>query len=102
MSKRSFRGLGSLLSVLGAIDDLARSRLKGIVGGCFVTQRKLRITVPPCRDDNVVLRVSQPEGMLCMVQARTKVGISVEDAYNIITDPNNRRVFKNVANVTSR
>lgn len=50
----------------------------------------------------MVLRVSQPEGMLCMVQARTKVGISVEDAYNIITDPNNRRVFKNVANVTSR
>lgn len=43
-----------------------------------------------------VLEVTQPKGSFCQVDARFSVALDPEGVYNIITDPNNRRVFKNI------
>lgn len=43
-----------------------------------------------------VLKVMQPKGTFCEIQARFSVALPPDGVYNIITDPNNRRVFKNI------
>jgi len=43
-----------------------------------------------------VLEVTQPKGSFCQIDARFSVALDPEGVYNIITDPNNRRVFKNI------
>lgn len=43
-----------------------------------------------------VLAVTQPKGSFCRIDARFSVALDPEGVYNIITDPNNRRVFKNI------
>lgn len=50
----------------------------------------------------VVLAVTQPEGSFCQIDARFSVPLPPDDVYNIITDPNNRRVFKNIKEVVYR
>ncbi|MCO5553001.1 hypothetical protein L7F22_006521 [Adiantum nelumboides] len=49
-----------------------------------------------------VLIVTQPKGSFCQIDARFSVPLPADDVYNIITDPNNRRVFKNIKEVTYR
>ncbi|KAI5082746.1 hypothetical protein GOP47_0002489 [Adiantum capillus-veneris] len=49
-----------------------------------------------------VLTVTQPKGSFCQIDARFSVPLPPDDVYNIITDPNNRRVFKNIKEVTYR
>lgn len=43
-----------------------------------------------------VMKVIQPKGSFCQIDARFSVALDPEGVYNIITDPNNRRVFKNI------
>jgi len=43
-----------------------------------------------------VLKVMQPKGTFCEIQARFSVALPPGGVYDIITDPNNRRVFKNI------
>jgi hypothetical protein len=43
-----------------------------------------------------VLQVTQPKGSFCQIDARFSVALNPDGVYNIITDPNNRRVFKNI------
>lgn len=43
-----------------------------------------------------VLEVTQPKGSFCQIDARFSVALDPDGVYNIITDPNNRRVFKNI------
>ncbi len=43
-----------------------------------------------------VLKVLQPKGTFCEIQARFSVALPPDGVYDIITDPNNRRVFKNI------
>ncbi len=43
-----------------------------------------------------VLKVMQPKGTFCEIQARFSVALPPDGVYDIITDPNNRRVFKNI------
>eukprot|EP00250_Pteridium_aquilinum_P027712 c3555_g1_i1 orf=174-881(+) len=49
-----------------------------------------------------VLNVTQPKGSFCQIDARFSVPLPPDDVYNIITDPNNRRVFKNIKEVAYR
>lgn len=49
-----------------------------------------------------VLEVTQPKGSFCQIDARFSVALPPEGVYNIITDPNNRRVFKNIKEVVFR
>jgi len=49
-----------------------------------------------------VLEVTQPKGSFCQIDARFSVALDPEGVYNIITDPNNRRVFKNIKEVVFR
>eukprot|EP01018_Ginkgo_biloba_P013737 Gb_24414 [translate_table: standard] len=43
-----------------------------------------------------VINVTQPKGSFCQIDARFSVPLSPIEVYDIITDPNNRRVFKNI------
>lgn len=43
-----------------------------------------------------VLKVMQTKGTFCEIQTRFSVALEPDAVYNIITDPNNRRVFKNI------
>ena len=43
-----------------------------------------------------VLKVTQPGGSFCQIDARFSAALDPDGVYNIITDPNNRRVFKNI------
>jgi hypothetical protein len=43
-----------------------------------------------------VLEVTQPKGSFCQIDTRFSVALNPDGVYNIITDPNNCRVFKNI------
>lgn len=43
-----------------------------------------------------LLSVTQPKGSFCTIDARFQVALDPDGVYDIITDPNNRRVFKNI------
>lgn len=49
-----------------------------------------------------VLKVTQPKGSFCQIDARFSVALPPDGVYDIITDPNNRRVFKNIKEVVFR
>ncbi|XVE92409.1 hypothetical protein REPUB_Repub01dG0094600 [Reevesia pubescens] len=48
------------------------------------------------------IRVSVPKGSLCNLKAKVDVGLPPDAVYNIVTDPDNKRVFKNIKEVISR
>ncbi|KAK8643506.1 hypothetical protein V6N13_012801 [Hibiscus sabdariffa] len=48
------------------------------------------------------IEVSVAKGSLCHLKATVDVGLPPDAVYNIVTDPDNRRVFKNVKEVISR
>ncbi|XP_039072094.1 uncharacterized protein LOC120219348 isoform X2 [Hibiscus syriacus] len=48
------------------------------------------------------IEVSVVKGSLCHLKAAVDVGFPPDAVYNIVTDPDNRRVFKNVKEVVSR
>lgn len=43
-----------------------------------------------------MLKITQPKGSFCQIDARFSVALPPDGVFNIITDPNNRRVFKNI------
>ncbi|KAH7364995.1 hypothetical protein KP509_18G002800 [Ceratopteris richardii] len=49
-----------------------------------------------------ILTVTQRKGSFCQIDAGFSVPLPPDDVYNIITDPNNRRVFKNIKEVAYR
>ncbi|CAL9750995.1 unnamed protein product [Musa acuminata subsp. burmannicoides] len=48
------------------------------------------------------IKVSVPKGSLCNLNVNFKVGLPPDAIYNIVTDPENKRVFKNIKEVISR
>ncbi|KAG9449825.1 hypothetical protein H6P81_009790 [Aristolochia fimbriata] len=48
------------------------------------------------------IKVTVPEGSLCSLNVRFKIGLPPDAVYNIVIDPENKRVFKNIKEVISR
>ncbi|CAA7402289.1 unnamed protein product [Spirodela intermedia] len=48
------------------------------------------------------IKVTVPKGSLCNLNVKFKVGLPPDAIYNIVIDPDNRRVFKNIKEVVSR
>ncbi|XWS22607.1 hypothetical protein CRYUN_Cryun29cG0050700 [Craigia yunnanensis] len=48
------------------------------------------------------IKASVPKGSLCNLKAKVDVGLPPDAVYNIVTDSDNRRVFKNIKEVISR
>ncbi|KAJ1423053.1 START-like domain superfamily [Sesbania bispinosa] len=48
------------------------------------------------------IKVTVPKGSLCNLNVEVDVGLPPDAVYNIVTDPDNRRVFKNIKEVISR
>lgn len=48
------------------------------------------------------VKVSVPKGSLCNLNVNVNVGLPPDAVYNIVTDPDNKRVFKNIKEVISR
>ncbi|XP_077220827.1 uncharacterized protein LOC143854652 [Tasmannia lanceolata] len=57
---------------------------------------------PTWVDQPPEIKVSVPKGSLCNLNVKVKVGLPPDAIYNIVIDPDNRRVFKNIKEVTSR
>ncbi|KAK9675566.1 hypothetical protein RND81_11G015700 [Saponaria officinalis] len=53
-------------------------------------------------DPTPEIDVTVPKGSLCKLHARVDVGLPPDAIYNIVTDPDNKRVFKNIKEVISR
>ncbi|GMH26111.1 hypothetical protein Nepgr_027954 [Nepenthes gracilis] len=48
------------------------------------------------------ITVSVPKGSLCNLHVKVDVGLPPDAVYNIVIDPDNKRVFKNIKEVISR
>ncbi|XP_057949043.1 uncharacterized protein LOC131144422 isoform X1 [Malania oleifera] len=48
------------------------------------------------------IKVSVPKGSLCNLNVKVNVGLPPDAVYNIVTDPDSKRVFKNIKEVISR
>ncbi|KAK9276096.1 hypothetical protein L1049_005627 [Liquidambar formosana] len=48
------------------------------------------------------IKVSVPKGSLCKLNVKVNVGLPPDAVYNIVIDPDNKRVFKNIKEVISR
>ncbi|CAA7014338.1 unnamed protein product [Microthlaspi erraticum] len=57
---------------------------------------------PSWTEQTPVIKVSIPKGSLCNLKASVNVGLPPDAVYNIVIDPDNRRVFKNIKEVMSR
>ncbi|KAL5201540.1 hypothetical protein ABZP36_035894 [Zizania latifolia] len=57
---------------------------------------------PSWSDEPPEIKVTVPEGSLCNLNLKFKAGLPPDAVYNIIIDPENKRVFKNIKEVISR
>lgn len=57
---------------------------------------------PSWTDEPPEIKVTVPDGSLCNLNLRFKAGLPPDAVYNIIIDPENKRVFKNIKEVISR
>ncbi|XP_062110322.1 uncharacterized protein LOC133822111 [Humulus lupulus] len=57
---------------------------------------------PSWADPRSEVKVSVPKGSLCNLKVNVNVGLPPDAIYNIVTDPDNKRVFKNIKEVISR
>ncbi|XP_059278714.1 uncharacterized protein LOC132032924 isoform X2 [Lycium ferocissimum] len=48
------------------------------------------------------VKVSVPKGSLCNLNVKVNIGLPPDTVYDIVTDPENKRVFKNIKEVLSR
>lgn len=57
---------------------------------------------PSWTDQPPVMQVTAPKGTLCNIESTFQTGIPPDAVYDIVTDPENKRVFKNIKEVTYR
>uniref|UniRef100_A0ACD5Y2R0 Uncharacterized protein n=1 Tax=Avena sativa TaxID=4498 RepID=A0ACD5Y2R0_AVESA len=57
---------------------------------------------PSWTDQPPEIKVTVPQGSLCNLNLSFKAGLPPDAVYNIIIDPENKRVFKNIKEVISR
>ncbi|OAY34527.1 uncharacterized protein LOC110628290 [Manihot esculenta] len=57
---------------------------------------------PSWVDQPPEIKVTVPKGSLCNINVNVNVGLPPDAVYDIVTDPDNRRVFKNIKEVISR
>ncbi|GLT50355.1 hypothetical protein SLA2020_238450 [Shorea laevis] len=57
---------------------------------------------PSWVDQPPELKVTVPKGSLCNLNVKVDIGLPPDAIYDIITDPDNKRVFKNIKEVISR
>lgn len=57
---------------------------------------------PTWMDQPPVIKVTVPKGSLSHLSVKVNVGFPPDAVYNIVTDPDNKRVFKNIQEVISR
>ncbi|XP_024519125.1 uncharacterized protein LOC112342091 [Selaginella moellendorffii] len=68
----------------------------------FWDQLKLWRSNPSWVDEPPITAVTVPKGTLCHLKSTFKVGLPPEAVFGIITDPGNKRVFKNIKEVKYR
>ncbi|KAK4785829.1 hypothetical protein SAY86_002518 [Trapa natans] len=53
-------------------------------------------------DQTPHIKASVPKGSLCNLRVKTDIGLPPDAVFNIVIDPDNKRVFKNIKEVISR
>lgn len=59
-------------------------------------------SIQSTREGDVRCKVYTPDGLFCQVEVRAKIPLAPEEVYAILTDPDNRKVFKNIKEVKRR
>ncbi|KAL6846347.1 hypothetical protein ACP4OV_023795 [Aristida adscensionis] len=93
------RRIGAEMSSDKAKDSCSASAAAEI---SLVRQLKAWRDNPNWTDEPPEIKVTVPEGSLCNLNLRFKAGLPPDAVYNIIIDPENKRVFKNIKEVISR
>ncbi|KAL2641323.1 hypothetical protein R1flu_008910 [Riccia fluitans] len=57
---------------------------------------------PSWEDDTPIMEVTVPEGALCQLNSTFKIGLPPSAVFDILSDPANKRVFKNIKEVKYR
>lgn len=57
---------------------------------------------PIWTDQPADIKVTIPKGSLCNLNVNVNIGLPPDAVFNIVTDPDNKRVFKNIQEVKSR
>ncbi|XP_024023876.1 uncharacterized protein LOC21410369 [Morus notabilis] len=57
---------------------------------------------PSWADQHSEIKVSVPKGSLCNLKVNVNVGLPPDAVFNIVIDPDNKKVFKNIKEVISR
>lgn len=57
---------------------------------------------PSWADQHAEIKVSVPKGSLCNLKVNVNVGLPPDAVFNIVIDPDNKKVFKNIKEVISR
>ncbi|KAJ3709347.1 hypothetical protein LUZ61_013052 [Rhynchospora tenuis] len=69
---------------------------------CLDKQLQAWKSNPTWSDEPPEIKVSVPKGSLCNLNVKFKAGLPPDAIYDIIIDPENKRVFKNIKEVISR
>jgi len=59
-------------------------------------------TIESWNDADCKLEVTQPEGWMCRVRLQTKIHLPPDELYDLLTQPDNSGVFRNIKALTSR
>ncbi|XP_038692267.1 uncharacterized protein LOC119990431 isoform X2 [Tripterygium wilfordii] len=57
---------------------------------------------PSWVDQPPEIKVTVPKGSLSLLNVKVNVGLPPDEVYNIVTNPDNKRIFKNIKEVVSR
>ncbi|XP_042410727.1 uncharacterized protein LOC122000383 [Zingiber officinale] len=85
-----------------ALALLENESVIGLMKASFEKQLEAWKVNPFWVDQPPEIKVSVPKGSLCNLNAKFNVGLPPESVFNIVTDPDNKRVFKNIKEVSSR
>ncbi|KAL5552872.1 hypothetical protein UlMin_040273 [Ulmus minor] len=87
----------------GAVSDLKREKRGSTFVDVDLDKQLLAWGENPSWvDQRADIKVSVPKGSLSKLKVNVNVGLPPDAVYNIVTDPDNKRVFKNIKEVISR
>lgn len=102
--KSHLKGIGKQIERKDLRRDVVKKEHKGSVNWEADLQKQLQLwrDNPTWVDQPPEIDVTVPKGSLCNLHAKVDVGFPPDAIYNIVIDPDNKRVFKNIKEVISR
>ncbi|KAL9240950.1 hypothetical protein vseg_015115 [Gypsophila vaccaria] len=102
--KSHLKGIGKRAERKDLRGEAVKKGHKSLVNWQADLQKQMQLwrDDPTWVDQPPEIDVTVPKGSLCNLYAKVDVGLPPDAVYNIVTDPDNKRVFKNIKEVISR